>query len=248
MADTSPNESTSGGLWSQRGFVAAAAFLGIVIVAAVGILLINPGEGSDSDRATPPQSGNNDKPGASTDPAASVCGLKAGSQEIPQTPPEAEWELVGTIAAPKTAAVGPGIDKGKRRLCFAHSPTGALFAAVNFIAVAAIANNDDELMRELTASTKVRDELLAQGDAASGSDPALRMQVAGFRIVGASAKEATVELVFSAATSGQQGFVGMALPMRWERGDWKVVIASATEPYAAQRLDSASGYVRWSGA
>jgi hypothetical protein len=248
MADTSSNDSTSGGPWSQRGFVAAAAFLGIVIVAAVGVLLIGPGDSSDSGGGTRSQGGNNGKPGATADPAASACGLDAGSQEIPQTPPEAKWELVGTIAAPKSDAIGPGIDKGKRRMCFAHSPTGALFAAVNFIAVAGVANNDNSLMRELTASTDARDQLLAQGDTASGTDPEFRMQVAGFRMVGASKNEATVELAFSGGNGGQQGFVGMSLPMRWERGDWKLVIASTTEPYSAQRLDSASGYVPWSGA
>ena len=91
MADSSSNDSTSGGPWSQRGFVAAAAFLGIVIVAAVGILLIGPGDSGDSGGGTRPQGGNNGKPGASADPAASVCGLKPGGQEIPETPPDAKW-------------------------------------------------------------------------------------------------------------------------------------------------------------
>src|SRR4051795_11509350 len=143
MADTSSNDSTNGGPWSQRGFVAAAAFLGIVIIAVVGILLIRPGESSDSDHGTPPQSSNDGKPAASADPAASVCGLAPGSQEIPQTPPEAKWELVGKVAAPTAAAVGPGRKEGKLRTCYAHSPTGALFAAANFIAVASVANTDD---------------------------------------------------------------------------------------------------------
>src|SRR4051794_28153543 len=136
MTDT-PSQGTGGsGPWSQRGFVVAAAFLAIVILVAVGILLIKPGHSDDSNRGATPATGN-DKPATSTDPAASVCGLPPGSQEIPQTPPEANWELVGKIAAPKSRTVGPGVDTAKRRMCFAHSPTGALFAAANFVAVTA---------------------------------------------------------------------------------------------------------------
>src|SRR3954469_5987804 len=104
MADSSSNDSTSGGPWSQRGFVAAAAFPGIVIVAAVGILLIGPGDSGDSGGGARPPGGNNGKPGASAAPAASVCGLEPGSQEIPQTPPDAKWELVGKVAAPSGPA------------------------------------------------------------------------------------------------------------------------------------------------
>src|SRR4051812_26504811 len=130
MADTPSNE-TTGSPWSQRGFIVAAAFLAVVIVAALAILLINPGgDSSDSSRGAPPANGTNTKPTTRTDPAASVCGLAPDSQQVPQTPPDAQWELVGTIAAPKSDAIGPGIEKGTRRLCFAHSPTGALFAAI----------------------------------------------------------------------------------------------------------------------
>lgn len=245
MADTSSNEPTSGGPWSQRGFVAAAAFLGIVIVAAVGILLIGPGDSSDSDRGTPPQGGNNGKPAASADPAASVCGLEAGSQEIPQTPPEAKWELVGKVAAPSGPA-GPGRKEGKLRSCYAHSPTGALFAAANFIAVASVANTDDEVIRALTADTAARDAL---PDDVAGDGSGSRAQVAGFRIVGASANDVTVELAFNVTTpDGRQGVVGMSLPFRWERGDWKFVVGSTSDPYNTQALDSTSGFVPWSGA
>ena len=245
MADSSSNDSTSGGPWSQRGFVAAAAFLGIVIVAAVGILLIGPGDSGDSGGGTRPQGGNNGKPGATADSAASVCGLKAGSHEIPQTPPDAKWELVGKVAAPSGPA-GPGEKKGKLRSCYAHSPTGALFAAANFIAVASVANTDDEVIRALTADTAARNAL---PDEAAGNGSGSRAQVAGFRIVGASANDVTVELAFNVTTSdGRQGVVGMSLPFRWEKGDWKFVIASTADPYNTQPLDSTSGFIPWSGA
>ena len=244
MADTPSNES-AGGPWAQRGFVAAAAFLGIVIVAAVGILLINPGDSSDPRGGAPPANGSNGKPAAGSDPAASVCGLAPGSQQVPQTPPEAQWELVGTIAAPKSRAIGPGRKERVLRSCYAHSPTGALFAAANFIAVASVANTDDAVIRALTADTPARDALPDDATGQSGT----RAQIAGFRIVGAARDETTVELAFNVSSQdGRRGVVGMSLPMRWQEGDWKFVVAGGSDPYNTQALDSTSGFVPWGGA
>jgi hypothetical protein len=246
MADSSSNDSTSGGPWSQRGFVAAAAFLGIVIVAAVGILLIGPGDSGDSGGGTRPQGGNNGKPGASADPAASVCGLKPGSQEIPETPPDAKWTLVGKVAVPSSSDVGPARREGALRACYAHSPTGALFAAANFVAVASLANVDKEVVGHLVANNSDRDAFLNDLEQSrSGS----RAQIAGFRIVGASKDEASVELAFNAVNGeGRSGVVSATFPMRWEQGDWKFVATAGDDPYSIQPLDSTSGFIPWGGA
>ena len=168
--------------WAQRGFILAAAFIAGLVLLGLALLVLGTG-GEDSTGAGNDHSGA--RPSAATparkDPNASVCGLPAGSQQIPAAPPETRWELVGTIAAPTAPkTIGPGIQEGKRRLCFAHSPTGALFAAVNFIAVAGRSPNDTALLRELTAEGRARDELLKQGSAPA--DSSFRAQVAGFRI------------------------------------------------------------------
>jgi hypothetical protein len=245
MAKTPPN-GTAGGPWSQRGFVAAAAFLGIVIVVAVGILLIKPGDSSDSSGGTSPANGNGGKPAARKDPAASACGLAAGSQDVPQTPPEAQWELIGKIAAPKSEAIGPGIAEGKRRLCFAHSPTGALFAAVNFVAVAARDPNNTDVLRELTAAGRARDESLrANANSSDEGSQGGGLQVAAFRMSDYGGNETTVDLAFAVQA---KGFVRLPLPLRWERGDWKVVVTTAEGPFANyEALANLSGYVPWSG-
>src|SRR3954471_13508747 len=167
MADMSSSEHHSSP-WTQRGFILAAAFIAALVLLGLALLLVGTGRndstGTDRDRGSNGQPSTN--PPASTptkDTNASVCGLPAGSQQVPVVPPEAQWELVGSIAAPPEPKTGPGIKDDKRRLCFAHSPTGALFAAVNFVAIASRSPNDTALLRELTAEGSARDKLLRQG-------------------------------------------------------------------------------------
>src|SRR3954447_23570889 len=180
MADV-PSSDHHSSPWAQRGFILAAAFIAALLLLGLALLLGTGGNdstGTDNQHANRPPSAN---PPARKDPNASVCGLPPGSQQIPAVAPQTRWELVGTIAAPtEPKTIGPGIQQGKRRLCFAHSPTGALFAAVNFIAIASRSPNDAALLRELTAQGRARDELLRHGS--QPSDDSFRMQVAGFRI------------------------------------------------------------------
>ena len=229
----------------NAGSVLAAAFLAVVILAALLIFVTSPGSDDGGSSSAPKEDANGVPPAGAKDRDASVCGLPAGGQQVPAVPPEADWELVGTIAAPTARVTGPGIQEGKRRLCFAHSPTGALFAAVNFVAIAGFAPNDTELLRELTAGGRARDELLRQGS--EPADPSFRMQVAGFRLDTYLKRETTVDLALR--TSEHGALLHVALPLHWERGDWKVVVAAEQGPFAAiERLDNLSGYVPWSGA
>jgi hypothetical protein len=238
-----PSGEHSGSPWSQRGFVLAAAFVGGLMLIGL-VLLVKPGGDGDSNGGGAKQNATAPTP-VRKDPNASVCGLPAGSQQVPAVAPETQWELVGTIAAPtEPKSIGPGIKEGKRRLCFAHSPAGALFAAVNFIAVAGRSPNDTALMRELTAEGAARDELLRQGS--EPSDPSFRIQVAGFRMDAYAATETTVDLAFR--TSERGALIHMTLPLRWQAGDWKAVIVTAETPFVVERLQNLSGYVPWSGA
>jgi hypothetical protein len=127
---SSPHDSSP---WAQRGFILAAAFIAGVLLLGLALLVLHIG--GDDSTGDSKNHANGPPPAAATpvrkDPNASVCGLPADGQQIPAIAPETRWELVGTIAAPTDPkTIGPGIHQGKRRLCFAHSPTGALFAAV----------------------------------------------------------------------------------------------------------------------
>lgn len=98
-------------------------------------------------------------------------------------------------------------------------------------------------MRELTVASAARDELLRQG--AEASDPAFRMQVAGFRLE-YSSNETTVDLAFRTSEGGT--LIHVALPLRWQRGDWKALVATAQAPFVVEQLQNLSAYVPWSGA
>ena len=244
MANKSSRENETSP-WAQRGFVIAAVFVGGLVLVGLVLLLVDPGGNDDSNGQR-----SHNAPAATIparkDPNASVCGLPAGSQQVPGVPPEAQWELVGTIAAPtEPKTIGPGIKQGKRRLCFAHSPTGALFAAVNFVAATQAANGDPAILRELTAQGAARDKSIEQAGSGSGYDSSGGVQVAGFRVSTYTADETTIDLAF---TVRDKGYARLPLSLRWERDDWKIVIATPEGPYAGfESLENLSGYVPWSG-
>jgi hypothetical protein len=252
MPDQPTNDDASSP-FAQRGFVFAAIFLAVVVLLGVVVLVF--GVGSDDDGqgqgATNPPSPTATTPTGPTppDPDESACGLPAGRQDVPAAPPDATWKLVGTLAAPSAPRIGPGIDDGHRRLCFAHSPTGALFAAVNFLAALNRSPNDRDLFAELTANGAVRDRALALLDGRPPADDGTRSQLAGFRVAAYSGGETTIDLAIRVTTpSGTSGLSHFLAPLRWERGDWKFVIQSLERPYTAEAIANLSGYVPWGGA
>ncbi len=126
----------------QRGFVAAAGFVGVIALA--GLIVASAhllGGGRVAPRAharsaaVPPSAA----PVASApvgSRSAACPSLPSGGQAVPTgTPVGTRWLLVGDMAEPSApSTVGP-----ERRVdgfweCYAHSPLGALYAAENVIA------------------------------------------------------------------------------------------------------------------
>ena len=63
------------------------------------------------------------------------CHLPAGNQTVPVTAPSSSWTLVGAMAAPNApGSFGPQKVQNGLRVCFAHNPTGALYALASFFA------------------------------------------------------------------------------------------------------------------
>ncbi|MBU2698559.1 hypothetical protein [Pimelobacter sp. 30-1] len=113
--------------WVRATVLSLAAAV-VALVALVAFLLIGTG-GDDPDAGpTPSPSGSS---GATS---SSTCGLPDGDQTVPTAAPaDVTWEVVNGIALPRSAAFGPGevSSGGKDRSCFAHSPMGAVFFALN---------------------------------------------------------------------------------------------------------------------
>ncbi|WP_299039839.1 hypothetical protein [uncultured Pseudokineococcus sp.] len=236
--------------WRRPGFVVSGVLLAALVVLALVLLLLPPaGEGSTATAPQPsatepaPQPSSPPTADAEAVPAAgeSVCGLEPGDQAIPTSAPQAQWELVGTTAVPEDPdGAGPGVatDDGFRS-CFSHDPTGALYAGINWWAQT-LNGRAVQVYEELTADTPERDAALEQGlDESAGGIG----QIAGYRFVDVDADRALYELAFR---TPQGDLVSVTTPMRWEDGDWKLVIPSTGDP-SVGALPDLTGFTPWSG-
>lgn len=244
--------------WTKPGFLAAAAVVALLVV--LGLMLAFTG-GSESDpqnpAATPP--GPAGQPADAADPDDSACNLPSGDQAIPKDPPDAKWVLRGTFAVPRASpAIGPHDVDGAIPSCFAHSPTGALFAAVNIYAALnelshEPPSNPREVIRQLIASGPGRDTVLrnlraASKGGASSDDSSAGVQVAGFSVVRYEPTAAVIDIAFRVDRPGATGYVHAASTVRWERQDWRLVLAQDGRPFdSMDQIPNLNGYVPWSG-
>lgn len=227
-----------------RGFIAAAIVVGVIVLAAIIVLV--SALSAPKDPVVQPTSTSG--PVASGDDK-SVCGLEDFETENTLTEaPDTDWELVGTVAAPTDPnGAGPGvIGSDGFRSCYAHTAQGALYFTVNFLAIGTDATIRDQLV-DLVQSGPGKDALQqAQEGSTGGSGASDRAQVAGFKIGAYDGGTATVDLALN-TSSGV--LVSQPIKLVWEDGDWKVVLTNTGElPLAASPLQSLGGYIPWAGA
>ena len=221
--------------WSRPGVLISGAFLLCLVLLGVVVAAIG---------------GSNAQPPASTLPSArraaqaprggvgaSGCSLPAGSQAIPGAgPPPARWQTVGSMQVPQSPAVyGPQRSAGPWQTCFAHDPSGALLAAMNFYAEGTEAS-PAAVMAHLAVG--------APGDLGSSEqlDSSGPIQFAGYRYVSYTPSVAQMTVVFAGA---QGKLLAVVTTMVWRDGDWKYRFPAAGTP-AMQVLPDLTGYVPWS--
>ena len=227
-------------------FIAAAIVIGVIFVAGA-IVLATSLFGGDSDIAAPTPgpvaSSSSSPPADATD--ASICGLEGFEEESSLTAaPAADWELVGTVAAPTApATAGPGKIESGIRTCYAHTAEGALYMAINFIAMGTDASLYPRLS-ELVASGPGREALEGASDAPSSTGA--RAQVAGYAISAYTAGAVTVDIALNYSNGS---LVSVPLKLVWEENDWKIQTTDAGElPLPPAPLQNLGGYTPWSGA
>ena len=236
--------------FTKPGFIIAAALVVAMIAAAIVIFLLPKGQGNAQPAPTESSNVAIASPSASAEAGKSVCGLPAGAEKSLGSAPKSKWELVGRIATPTDPKTfGPGItDESGFRSCFAQSPTGALYAAMNVAALGSSGSLD--ILRQ------VADKLLVPG---AGRDAAMKetasvtpsgassttIQVKGFLLKSYSPSEATVDLAFATET----GALGRTtFSMRWMDGDWKVKPSDDGSPFGhISQVRDLSGFILWSG-
>jgi hypothetical protein len=232
--------------FAKRGFLFAAIGVGAIgLAAVVAITAAIVGGGGDPAPTPAPT------PSAPTVSAEdmSVCGLAGFEAESSlATAPDTSWELVGTVAAPTDPkGAGPGVleDDGFRS-CYAHTAEGALYFAVNYIAIGTDATIRNRLP-ELVEPGPGRDALIAAGEASAGDETSSqRAQVAGFKVAAYSGSAATIDLALN-YSDGR--LISAPIKLVWADGDWKLVLTEAGQlPLAPGALENLGGYIPWAGA
>lgn len=182
---------------------------------------------------------------ARVDTGGSVCGLPAGDQAVPTTTPaDTSWQLEGTMAAPVAPHLGPGRTGASLPYCYARSPIGALYAAANFLAVLSDPALRLPAAKYLTAAGRGREELIRQSTSPGGPGSS-DMQIGGFVVApNYTANAASVDL----AIRFGRYFVHLQVPLRWESGDWKVVVPDNGRPLDGMaQIPDLTNYVPWAG-
>jgi hypothetical protein len=191
-------------------------------------------------------------PSASTQPSASAgsgdnCPEPAVSQDIPRAAPPADWNLFNTVAVPASTTEGPARSDGDVARCFAHSPTGALFAAAQIGTRYAFAENWEEVVEKQTYGDGKKTLLDKRSAYEKTAEPIAPVpgelgQFTGFQFVTYTPQTAVLQMV-SRFESGTLQVSTVTL--QWNKGDWLYEIPAVTAPQ--KTIDSLEGYVSWGG-
>lgn len=239
------SSSAPGRPFQSLGGKLALGVIALLVVAAVIVAISFATRGSDP---TPSPSASSTAGPVSDPDDASTCGLEGFETENSlEAAPVAEWELVGTVAAPLAPeGAGPGrVGADGFRSCYAHTAEGALFAAVSYFAVA----SDVRLLPrvpDLLEEGLGKDAAIANA-ADNPSPSSSRLQVAGFKINSYDENEAVVDVAWNVTSEGG-ALVSFPTVLHWQDGDWKVVVTDDGQfPYAAAALPNLAGYIPWAG-
>jgi hypothetical protein len=222
-------------------FIISAVVVAIIAALAIILALIPRSGGTPAAGPARAASTSTGQPSPKSD--ASVCGLPSGNQAKPGTAPaDTKWELVGKIAAPTSPQqFGPGTTAANGlRSCFAHSPTGALYAAANVTALSS-AGKARLVFENLAVPSPERNALLAQPDTAPTSGTTA--QIAGYQV---RSYDSDRSVIVIAAKGDNGALVSVPVPLQWYGGDWKVVVP-ATGSTGGGQLSDLSGFIPWSG-
>jgi hypothetical protein len=243
----STESTTESNPFTKPGFIIAAALVVALIAAAVIIFLLPKGQDPAQPAPGTAASANPATASPSTTAVAgkSVCGLPSGTETALGAAPKTKWELVGTMAAPIDPKIGPGkTDDQGIRSCFAHTPTGALYAAVNLWALGIDPSKERAIAEQLAAKGPGREAGMKM-PATSAPASTVKIQIAGFN-VSYTANQAVVELAFKADNGA---LASVRTTLLWQDGDWKGVVADNGAPLEEPRqVRDLSGFIPWSGA
>jgi hypothetical protein len=250
---TNPRNGGGKPLYSPRLLLMAAALAGILILSLAEVLT----HGGPGASAASPPGPRSSTPGLAASPAlspasspssgASGCNVPPGSQAIPgSAPPGVSWQLYQMIALPFSASSGPTVISGDVARCYAHSPTGALLAAVQIYIRIGLAQDWRPVVSEQVMPGTGRDALAAvrPGETVTVR-PGEFGQIAAFQFVTYSGTIAVVQIVVRMPNGSLE--MG-TLTVVWSGGDWRLELEPSGKAYAnVQQLPNLTGFIQWGG-
>jgi hypothetical protein len=251
--------SGDGPLLTPRLLVVAAVLVGVVAFALVAVLTrsASPAARASSATSQPSSAGHrNASPShtvvpAASPPAAAVgggCDVPPGPQAVPvSTPPGVTWQLYDTVALPFSTQVGPTVIAGDVARCYAHSPTGALLAAVQIAVRYALAANWQAVIAEQVMPGTGRNVYAAQRSATNFTIQAGEFgQIAGFQFVTYTNPLAVVQIVVQLPSGEMQA---TTMTVQWSGSDWRLQLQPDGSPGPnVQQVASLTGFIPWGGA
>lgn len=263
------------GFWQERGFVAGAVVLGAVVICVLLWLVVGNTGGNQAqprptpvptatDRPTtaptedptgPPATPSDDPTSTPTPrppkPGTGGCRTAKPDQAIPRVAPAGvTWQFEDDMLFPLQQEAGPAVmDRNGVRSCFAHSPTGAVFATFTLLAQIKNPALTTDVLATRIAPGPGRDKAVADNRATpTPRSEAKSGQFAGFKIID---YEPTRAIVSIAVRFDERTTAALPVTMVWDGRDWKGKLQAdgsfngSTEP---DLLGSLESYVGFQGA
>ena len=243
--------------WKSRVPAWAWAFLALLGLAVAFFIIslltsTTPDELPAASASAEQTTGNTPSPSPSTtasDPNESICGLPSGDQSIPEEAPETTWELINGFAVPVSEEFGPGIRTDTELKCFAHNPTGALFAAGRVLAMFGGSEETDDAFARDPNQVAFLVESQRQEYLDSEWNPSSKFQIKGFKLAIYDTDNVLVTLVAGAPANSGDRYADFAFKclVKWQNGDWVLQLGSHFE--TPEVVDSlvVENFIPWSG-
>ena len=263
MATRDNNEGQSP-WWTRPPFLLAAGFLVIVVVLGAWLavggrsghgLASAPGRGSShpSTTTSPATSSTVTSHAPTTSPAVRTdqCHLPDADQQVPVVAPSGvTWQLWQSVALPFSKVAGPQIVQGDMARCYAHTPSGALLAAVQISYRLTVSSDWKPIVEQQVMPGTGRNALISLEKAAAkepgpSTPPGGYSQLAAFLFVTYTPQVAVVDLV----GRSDSGTMQMAtFTVDWSSRDWELVAQPSGElTPPPETATSTVGYVAWAG-
>lgn len=241
------------GAWKQKRWIFSAVFVGLLVVAGVWLFLSGS---SQPDQETTSDQNQSDhetsSPISDPDVEDSICGLEPDANSSMETPPESDWQTVGTISVPTGDEFGPAEESQGVPTCWQYSEAGAVSASFAFVAIGTDAPRLGQAhVEEHYAEGPGRDVMLSELDeAGSMGTESAQIQPVGYRVLdfdesGENGAEARIDVLMEPLENpGTYG--ALTYELTWEDGDWKTSVQDTGESFHEVRdIQSPDEFTLW---